>query len=147
MSINKIPYFGKENDIKINVYAIDEDSLTSKISLYRSKSQNKEEINPFLHDKHYSYIKNWSRFSGGNQEHVCPNCFWKYKNDQCYERLLENCHKLNENGSMVIMAKDKIVKDKISGKEINIKPQTMFSDYKKQKEVPVVMYADFECNL
>ena len=23
----------------------------------------------------------------------------------------------------------------------------MFSDYKKQKQVPVVMYADFECNL
>jgi hypothetical protein len=147
MAINKIPFFEKKDNIKVNVYAIDEDSVTSKISLYRSKSQNKEEINLFLHDKHYSYIKNWSRFSGGKQEHVCPNCFWKYKNDQFYKRHLENCHKLNENGSMVIMPKDKIVKDKISGKEINIKPQTMFSDYKKQKQVPVVMYADFECNL
>ena len=110
MAINKIPYFEKKNDIKINVYAIDEDSATSKISLYRSKSQNKEEINLFLDDKHYSYIKNWIRFSGGNQEHVCPNCFRKYKNDQCYKRHLENCHKLNENGSMVIMPKDKIVR-------------------------------------
>ena len=76
MAINKIPYFEKKNNIKVNVYAIDEDSVTSKISLYRSQSQNKEEINLFLHDKHYSYIKNWSRFSGGNQGHVCPNCIW-----------------------------------------------------------------------
>ena len=47
MAINKIPYFEKKNNIKVNVYAIDEDSVTSKISLYRSKSQNKEEIYSF----------------------------------------------------------------------------------------------------
>ena len=40
MAINKIPYFEKKNNIKVNVYAIDEDSVTSKISPYRSKSQN-----------------------------------------------------------------------------------------------------------
>ena len=34
MAINKIPYFEKKNNIKVNVYAIDEDSVTSKISLY-----------------------------------------------------------------------------------------------------------------
>lgn len=147
MAINKIPYFEKKNNIKVNVYAIDKDSVTSKISLNRSKSQNTEEINLFLHDKHYSYIKNWSRFSGGKQEHVCPNCFWKHKNDQCYKRHLENCHKLNENGSMVIMPKDKLRKNKVTGKEFYVNPQTMFSDHKKQKQVPVVMYADFECNL
>ena len=48
---------------------------------------------------------------------------------------------------MVIMPKDKILQDKVTGKEISIKSQTMFSDYKKQKQVPVVMYADFGCNL
>ena len=43
------------------------------------------------------------------------------------------------------MPKDKIRKNKLTGKEFTVKPQTMFSDYKKQKQVPVVMYADFEC--
>ena len=51
MAINMIPYFEKKNNIKVNVYAIEEDSLTSKISPHRIELQNKEEINPFLHDK------------------------------------------------------------------------------------------------
>jgi hypothetical protein len=75
MPISKITLFEKKNDITIHVYTVDEKDDKVKISLYRSKNKTDEVVNLFFYNKHYSLIKSWSRFSGGDKEHVCPNNF------------------------------------------------------------------------
>ena len=147
MPLSKIPFFEKNNNVTIHVYTVDEKNDKVKISLYRSKQKNDEVINLFFYNKHYSLIKSWGRFSGGDKEHVCPNCFWKYSNTTCFKNHLKNCENLNDNGSLVVMPKTKIEIDKVTGKKTFVEPKTFYNNYKKQKKLPVVIYADFECNL
>jgi hypothetical protein len=45
------------------------------------------------------------------------------------------------------MPKDKEIIDKDTGRKTIIEPKTFYNNYKKQKKLPVVIYADFECNL
>jgi hypothetical protein len=147
MPLSKITLFEKKNNITIHVYTVDEKDEKIKISLYRSKNKTDEVVNLFFYNKHYSLIKSWSRFSGGDKEHVCPNCFWRYSNTVCYNNHLKNCENLNDNGSLVVMPKDKEIIDKNTGKKTIVEPKTFYNNYKKQKKLPVVIYADFECNL
>lgn len=129
MPLSKIPFFEKRNNVTIHVYTVEEDDKT-RISLYRSKADHKEIINLFYYNNHYSLIKNWSRFTGSDKQHVCPNCFWKYSNTECFNKHLINCHNLNENGSLVKMPSDSIVRNKKTGKDFTVKSQTFFNDYK-----------------
>ena len=147
MALSKITHFEKKNNITIHVYSVDEKDEKVRISLYRSKNKTDEVINLFYYNKHYSLIKSWSRFSGGDKEHVCPNCFWRYSNRVCYNNHLKNCENLNDNGSLVVMPKDKEIIDKDTGRKYTVEPKTFYNNYKKQKKLPVVIYADFECNL
>ena len=146
MPVNKIQYFEKANNVKINVYTLDSDDKT-RIPLYISKHKSEELINLFYYNKHYCLIKNFSRFCGNDDQHVCPNCLAKYANRVCYSNHLDVCKELNESGSFVKMPKDFVGKNKKTGKEFTIKSTTAFNSYSKQKRLPVVMYADFESNL
>ena len=146
MTISKIPFFEKKNNITIHVYTVDEKDEKTKYSLYRSKNKTDEVVNLFYYNKHYSLIKSWSRFTGGEHNHVCPHCFWKYANIEYFNKHLINCEKLNENGSLVIMPKAREQVDK-TGRTYTVEPRTYYNNYKRQKKLPVVIYADFECNL
>jgi hypothetical protein len=143
MQLNKIIYFEKKNNIRIHVYGVDETEKT-RITLYRSKSLNTETVNLFYFNNHYTLIKNWSRFSGNSKEHVCPNCFWRYSNLNCFNNHLKLCELLNPEGNNHIMPADKVLVNKKTGEETIKKSQTSFNDFKKQKKVPVILYADFE---
>ena len=133
MTINKISKFEKDNNVNVNVYMLESETSKTKIPIHISKQKNNELINLFLHDGHYSWIKTFSRFCGGQQEYNCPRCIKGYKNTLCYKNHIEMCQDLNENGSATKMP--------IEGSF------TKFNDYRKKKRVPVVMYADFESSL
>jgi hypothetical protein len=146
MDVHKIKKFEINNNVTINVYTLEDDSST-KIPLYVSKNYFDEVINLFYYNKHYALIKNFSRFCGGDRENVCPNCLAKYANKECFKNHVSRCRELNENNSYVKMPKDTIAINKKTGKEFTIKSTTKFNDYKKQKRLPVVIYADFEASL
>jgi hypothetical protein len=133
MKVNKILKFEKANNVKINVYMVENEKNKTKIPIYMSKQDHDEVINLFFHDNHYSLIKTYSRFCGGRHDYNCPNCMKSYANTDCYKRHLAMCKDLNQNGSNVIMPKENTV--------------TQFNDYAKQKRLPVVIYADFESSL
>jgi hypothetical protein len=147
MAVSKIPLFEKKNNITIHVYTVDEKDEKIKISLYRSKNKTAEVVNLFYYNKHYSLIKSWSRFTGGDHDFVCPNCFWRYANHECFKNHIKNCENLNDNGSLVVMPKSKEITDSNTGLKYTVEPKTFYNNYKKQKKLPVVIYADFECNL
>lgn len=145
MPISKIHYFEKQNNVNVNIYSLDNDNKT-RIPLHISKQNSDEVVNLFYWNNHYSLIKNFSRFSGGRYEFTCPNCLASYAKPDAYKNHIGICKQLNENGSFVKMPEEKTMK-KEDGTEYKIKPQTYFKDYKKQKKLPVVMYADFESSL
>ena len=60
---------------------------------------------------------------------------------------MKNCKNLNDNGSLVVMPKDKEIIYKDTGRKFTVEPKTFCNNYKKLKKLPVVIYADFECNL
>ena len=129
MPISKIIHFEKKNNVTIHIYGVDDDEKT-QIPIYKSKQTNDEVINLFYFNKHYSLIKNWKRFCG-DRNYVCPNCLWGFAKLEARDNHIAICKQLNENGSLVKLPKNKIIKK--DGKEISIKPQTFFNDYKKQK--------------
>ena len=132
MKINKISKFEKQNNVSINVYMLDDDEKT-KIPVHISKQKTNEVINLFIHDGHYSLIKNFSRFCGNDKKNVCPNCLKCYSNIKYFKIHLDMCKDLNENGSYVKMPDEDTI--------------TKFTDFSKQKRLPVVIYADFEASL
>ena len=97
------------------------------------KEKNREVINLFFYDNHYSLIKTFSRFCGSTHQYSCPYCLKSYVNTESYKRHVNMCQDLNENGSNIVMPKENTY--------------TKFNDYAKQKKLPIVMYADFESSL
>ena len=131
MKLNKISKFEKKNNVNVNVFT-SEDKET-KYPIHLSKEKNKEVINMFFFNNHYSLIKNFSRFCGSSHKYNCPYCLKSYSNTECYKNHISLCQTLNEKGSHIIMPKENTY--------------TKFNDYAKQKKLPVVMYADFESSL
>ena len=131
MKLTQIAKFEKINNLNINIYT-SEDSET-KYPLHLSKQDNKEVINLFFFDNHYSLIKNFSRFCGTSHKYSCPYCLKSYANTNCYKIHVSMCQDLNENRCNVVMPKNDTF--------------TSFNDYAKLKKCPLVMYADFEPSL
>ena len=94
MKIIKIMKFEKSNNVNINVYT-SEDKDT-KYPIHISKQQNKEVINLFYYNNHYSLIKNFSRFCGTSHKYNCPNCLKSYSNTDCYKKHVLLCQDLWE---------------------------------------------------
>ena len=130
MAIKNISKFEKKNNVCVNVFTIEE---KTKVPLYISKHKNDETINLFYHDNHFSLIKNFQRFVGGDHKFVCYRCFKSYRNKECFDKHESVCQELNENGSYVTTPKEDTT--------------TKFNNYKRQKRLPVVIYADFESSL
>ena len=64
MKIKDIGKFERNNDLAINVFGLEHKKSKMITPLYISKVENKERINEFLHEKHYSVIKNKHRLFG-----------------------------------------------------------------------------------
>jgi len=73
MQIDKLRSFEHKNNLKINVYCVDDEGI---VPLYVSSLKDKTDldfIHLFYHEEHYSYIKNFNRlFADGKM--VCPYC-------------------------------------------------------------------------
>ena len=83
MKVDRIRFFEKKNNIGVSVYGCND--IYGGIVLRELKEPQvypirictgdyKERYNLFLHDGHYSAIKDFNRFCGsqGSHEHVCP---------------------------------------------------------------------------
>lgn len=130
MPFNKIEKFEKANNLTVNVFTVDE---KVKIPIRLSKYKSDEVINLFYYNNHYSLIKNFQRFIGGDHENICVNCLKSYRNRECYDKHIAVCKELNDKGSFITTPKEGTF--------------TYFNNYKKQKRLPVIMIADFESSL
>ncbi|KAJ1464343.1 hypothetical protein T484DRAFT_3645742 [Baffinella frigidus] len=61
MEIKDIGKFERDNGLAINVFGLEHKDSKMITPLYISKVENKERINIFLYEKHYSFIKNKNR--------------------------------------------------------------------------------------
>jgi hypothetical protein len=134
MKITKIPRFEKANAVNINVYGCDGGQADhQRIPLYISKGSSEEVINLFFHEQHYSLIKNFQRFVGGDHNFCCPNCLKGYRSKEAFDRHTEVCKELNANGSLITTPAPGTT--------------TKFVNYRFQKRAPVILIADFEASL
>ena len=69
MEIKNIGKFERDNNLAINVFGLEHAKSKMITPLYISKVENKERINIFLYEKHYSFIKNKNRLFGMKNEH------------------------------------------------------------------------------
>ena len=86
MKLMKIMKFEKANNVNINVYTSEDQD--TKYPIHISKQKNKETINLFYYNNHYSLIKNFSRFCGTSHKYNCPHCLKSYSNTDCYKNTL-----------------------------------------------------------
>jgi hypothetical protein len=136
MEMNKIIFFEKRNNIRINVYGLDRNDV---VPLYVSSIKEMEGvpfIHLFYHDKHYSYIKNFNRLFGqeGKRHLVCPYCCQFTTNQSC-----------RANGEE---AMKKHMQYCISGQKVEMpedgKDELSFTHYSNINKCPIRIYADFE---
>ncbi len=133
-----------ENKTKINVFGYDED--TQKVYTIRmhdgcastvlgEEKQNKF-VSLFLHDdKHYCVIKNLSRLVSSqlskkkNKKHFCLNCMSGFGTDK------------------ILVAHQEVCLKRKPQTEVFPNPgnTTKFKNYERLHDVPIVVYADFEC--
>ena len=118
MKLIKIMKFEKANNVNINVYTSEDQD--TKYPIHISKQKNKETINLFYYNNHYSLIKNFSRFCGTSHKYNCPHCLKSYSNTDCDKKHVALCQDLNEKGSHIKMP----LKDTF----------TSFTDYAKMKK-------------
>ncbi len=133
----------KNKNIKINVFGYDED--TQKVytirmhdgcaSIVLGEEENKF-ISLFLHDdKHYCVVKNLSRLVSSqlskkkNKKHFCLNCMNGFGTDKILESHQEACQKRKPQTEVFPNPGD----------------TTKFKNYERLHDVPLVVYADFEC--
>ena len=85
MNIGKVMFFEKRNNLRINIYSIENDDQRSEQSsnsifpLFVSCNKEKIElplIHLMFHENHYSYIKDFDRLMGSHdvKHYVCPYC-------------------------------------------------------------------------
>ncbi len=119
MDMNKIMFFEKRNEIRINVYGYIKAEV---VPLYVSSIKDREEL-PFVHlfyhkgenEKgeivgHYTYIKNFNRLFGQDSKRhlVCPYCCQFTTNSREAQKSLDNHMKYCISGQKVKMP-EKIV--------------------------------------
>lgn len=136
MDINKIMFFEKRNNLRINVYGLEYEESESIIPLYVSSNKHKTEyklIHIFYFKKHYCYIKDFNRLMG------CSG----YRNMICH-----HCLEFKSCGGGAKEAMEKHMSYCISGQRIEMPKEgeniLKFTHYSNINECPVRIYADFE---
>ena len=146
MDLNKIQYFEKRNNLRINVYGIEnkQDIIPLHVSVHKEKLE--FPFIPLLYFKngdnaHYCYIKNLdallSKRSSGNDHQknlVCPYCCEFKSNGGSGKAAMEKHMSYCIPGQTVEMP---VVKD---GEQ----PVVKFRHFSNINECPIRIYADFE---
>lgn len=132
MSVHKIRFFEKRNNLNINVYSLEE--KTSIIPVYISSNKDTELplIHLFYYENHYSYINNFNRLMGenGTYKMVCPYC----------------CQ-FKSSGGNAKEALKKHLSYCISGQKVTMPKSNTYTNFKNFNhinECPIRIYADFE---
>ena len=142
MDINKIMYFEKRNNLRINVYGIGENKSKSIIPLYVSKNRDMTEY-PLIplfflkgdgddKNNHYCFVKDLNRLLGssGEKHLVCPIC----------------CE-FQSHGTGGLNAMKKHMSYCISGQKVEMPKdddEIKFKHFNNINECPIRIYADFE---
>ncbi|KAK6998843.1 hypothetical protein BgiMline_008450 [Biomphalaria glabrata] len=142
IKIEDVQTFENQNDYSINVLGYDKNFNFKPLHI-TEKRQAQKHINLLLiteGDKgHYCWIKKWSRLMGNqkkdrNSHNYCHFCFYHSKDEGRVEEHIQTCRTYN--GQIF----------KLPEKDKNLLSYgTKGMD--KRLQVPVVIYADFECIL
>ncbi len=144
--VEDIPIWENKNNININVFGYDEDSVkvyTTKlcdgytsIVLDEDETQDDKFINLFLHDdNHFCVVKNLSRLVSSqlsknkNKKHFCLNCMNGFGSEKVLTSHQEFC--LNRKPQTEVFP--------------NPGETTKFKNYERLHDIPFTVYADFEC--
>jgi len=132
MSVHKIRFFEKRNNLNINVYSLEDKNSIIPVYISSNKETEYPLIHLFYYDNHYSYVNNFNRLMGeqGTHKLVCPYCC-QFKSSggdakQALEKHLSYCI----SGQKVMMPKSNTY--------------TQFKNFNHINECPVRIYADFE---
>jgi len=132
LSIHKIRFFEKRNNLRINVYSLE--GKTSIIPVYVSSNEDKDLplIQLFYYENHYSYVNNFNRLMGENGTHklVCPYCCQFKSSGGDAKEALEKHLSYCISGQKVVMPKSKSCIE--------------FKNFNHINECPIRIYADFE---
>ena len=132
MSVHKIRFFEKRNNLKINVYSLED--KTSIIPVYVSSNEDKDLplIQLFYYENHFSYVNNFNRLMGENGTYtlVCPYCCQFKTSGGDAKAALEKHLSYCISGQKVVMPKDNSFIE--------------FKNFNHINECPVRIYADFE---
>jgi hypothetical protein len=144
--VKDIPIWENKNNININVFGYDEDSVkvyTTKlcdgytsIVLDEDETQDDKFINLFLHDdNHFCVVKNLSRLVSSqlskknHKKHFCLNCMNGFGTERILTSHQEFC--LNRKPQTEVFP--------------NPGETTKFKNYERLHDIPFTVYADFEC--
>ena len=132
MDISKIMFFEKRNDLRINLYGLEDKSI---VPLYVSHNKDKLDyplVHLFFYNNHYSYIKDFNKLvnKSGEKHFVCPYC----------------CE-YTSNGGGGKNAMDKHMSYCITGQKVEMPKEDdeiRFKHFNHINECPIRIYADFE---
>jgi hypothetical protein len=132
MEINKIRFFEKRNNLRINVYGLENKGV---VPLFVSQNREITEyplIQLFYYENHYCYVKDFNRLiaTDDNRKMVCPYC----------------CE-FSSSGGDGRKAMDKHMSYCISGQKVEMPKEETFIKFKNLSNTiscPIRIYADFE---
>ena len=132
MSVHKIRFFEKRNNLKINVYSLEDEKSIIPVYVSCNEAKDLPLIQLFYYDNHYSYVNNFNRLMGenGTNKLVCPYCCQFKSSGGNAKEALEKHLTYCISGQKVVMPKSKSCIE--------------FKNFNHINECPVRIYADFE---
>ena len=134
-----IPQLEKKLKLRLNVFCFDdEDGLEPYPYFVSRRPECEPEVDLLYFDKHFAWIKNFSRFASGVSKHhgdrfFCKRCMGHFRLEHALQEHKRICTREDFNSVIWTMPPP--------GSEIK------FHHYKHQGHAPFVIYADFEAYL
>ena len=134
--IEDLPEVERTLQIPINVYSFFDDEGQGRYPVYLSRIDSNNGYDLLYWDKHFAWIKNFSRFLGDCTKHngkkwFCKRCLGHFSEQRVLAEHQENC--LGDEGSKLVYTMPE------KGTILE------FKNVRAQQKLPFIIYADFEC--